>query len=757
MTQYIDIVTDELTGLPVAGAEVFIYDDTNQLAKLYDASGVEIGNPLTTNAEGEYSFYSPITELTAVVYYSSRLRRRLRLLVGGGYSVLALASAQASLAGSGAVAAANTGTGLADTDEGETFWIDNGDGTGTTYRHDAGPVATEIGKFIIDPTASGAAELIGLPQGKVGQALKYVTPEMHGASSLIANNAAFLEAAAADAVSRGVELVTSEVYPCTDTVNLPSGTVVRGLGMMQSGISSSATPAVVCGGGVSLTDMKVQTSNAGRVALWTLDADAPRIDRCFFDGRIYSRNALNEEHQGPKISRSVITCDFGADYDGVDQYDVFSIYGLFGASITDCDILTNNVHRLCKVTDISTVTDPAEEVTDWNSRAFNFSRNRVRGVGGKQVFDLYSGTSGANISDNHFELSDDLTDSGHRWEVVIENKSAANLRDGYDIGAAIIVHGNTGFIGRCPFVRVQGSYGVTQVGFTGTRRNTIKLTNNDIRRTVDNADPMIDIRFFNEVFSNGNSWEIPSGTANRSVAGYYSNENVIVGSGDTYSGGCVEVASQTSNAAGLTFSGGLGTFTMGGTVRDYDAKGAVRLFLISSVEAIRIDGLKSRPKSSPTQLCRAVHCESNTAISQLDIVNCHATHPSGSSVAPVLDAAATAGFVTIRDNNWQPRFRGYVTSLPGTGNYLRGDTLRQVSPSIGSPVEWTCHTAPPNPASPGGWRVSSYIVGKGTTAQRPTLTANDAGVCYLDTTLDADGKPIWWTGTAWVDATGATV
>lgn len=43
---------------------------------------------------------------------------------------------------------------------------------------------------------------------------------------------------------------------------------------------------------------------------------------------------------------------------------------------------------------------------------------------------------------------------------------------------------------------------------------------------------------------------------------------------------------------------------------------------------------------------------------------------------------------------------------------------------------------------------------KGTTTQRPTLVADDAGYQYFDTTL---GKPIWWKGTAWVDATGADV
>jgi len=40
---------------------------------------------------------------------------------------------------------------------------------------------------------------------------------------------------------------------------------------------------------------------------------------------------------------------------------------------------------------------------------------------------------------------------------------------------------------------------------------------------------------------------------------------------------------------------------------------------------------------------------------------------------------------------------------------------------------------------------------KSTTANRPTLTANDVGFMYLDTTLDAAGRPIFWTGTTWVE------
>ena len=44
-----------------------------------------------------------------------------------------------------------------------------------------------------------------------------------------------------------------------------------------------------------------------------------------------------------------------------------------------------------------------------------------------------------------------------------------------------------------------------------------------------------------------------------------------------------------------------------------------------------------------------------------------------------------------------------------------------------------------------------------TTANRPTLKEWDIGQQYLDTTLAAAGKPIWWTGYSWVDGTGTSV
>lgn len=62
----------------------------------------------------------------------------------------------------------------------------------------------------------------------------------------------------------------------------------------------------------------------------------------------------------------------------------------------------------------------------------------------------------------------------------------------------------------------------------------------------------------------------------------------------------------------------------------------------------------------------------------------------------------------------------------------------------------------------GAWRTADGIIAPvttylaaGTTAQRPSgLGADQAGMRFFDKTI---GKPIWWNGSGWVDATGATV
>lgn len=80
--------------------------------------------------------------------------------------------------------------------------------------------------------------------------------------------------------------------------------------------------------------------------------------------------------------------------------------------------------------------------------------------------------------------------------------------------------------------------------------------------------------------------------------------------------------------------------------------------------------------------------------------------------------------------------------VPTTGAWLVGDSITNSAPTIAKNiVKWTCITS----GTPGTW--VAYGTGWGTTAQRPTLTGNDQGYTFYDTTL---AKNILWNGSAWL-------
>ena len=97
-----------------------------------------------------------------------------------------------------------------------------------------------------------------------------------------------------------------------------------------------------------------------------------------------------------------------------------------------------------------------------------------------------------------------------------------------------------------------------------------------------------------------------------------------------------------------------------------------------------------------------------------------------------------------------------AAAIPTTGTFSAGDKVMRTNPNTTNSVvtEWTCVAG----GTPGTWVATAWYTGRGTTAQRPTgLTSSDVGVQYFDNTLAAAGKPVWWTGSAWVDATGVIV
>lgn len=92
-------------------------------------------------------------------------------------------------------------------------------------------------------------------------------------------------------------------------------------------------------------------------------------------------------------------------------------------------------------------------------------------------------------------------------------------------------------------------------------------------------------------------------------------------------------------------------------------------------------------------------------------------------------------------------------AIPTSGTYSTSDRIIRSSSGLTSPVtDWSCTAGG---TTGGTWQACSWLVGKGTT--RPTLGTDAVGVMFFDQNLAAAGKPIWWTGTAWVDSTGTVV
>lgn len=189
--------------------------------------------------------------------------------------------------------------------------------------------------------------------------------------------------------------------------------------------------------------------------------------------------------------------------------------------------------------------------------------------------------------------------------------------------------------------------------------------------------------------------------------------------------------------------------TQGGSVRWHGG-------VVSAIDAFRINATASRPallevsgnirfKSTTVRLFEyGAQATQPGAYVQFSGAHFNRYVPVGGTMAtfPIVgnyefpvDAAPTAGYAALRG-----AIARLNTGLTTTGNWA-------VTSWVATNSNTTAST----------WAMHDSQGQKGATANRPTLTSIDTGYQYIDTTLVAAGKPIWWSGTAWVDATGAAV
>jgi hypothetical protein len=231
-------------------------------------------------------------------------------------------------------------------------------------------------------------------------------------------------------------------------------------------------------------------------------------------------------------------------------------------------------------------------------------------------------------------------------------------------------------------------------------------------------------------------------------------------------------------------NGTLEGFTMTGvTVKSAGVAGGNSIAILSGLN-VSISGVfveETAGALSIAQLCRVYGFGDTTYSDNISVSNVRGRLLNGSSSGIYVDTAVctslqkveidkvTAGAIPIRYQaatvtnvnirqdappgvildfprvNADPT--GIYTAVPGTLFLSRAGLARSL---------WIKETT----FGTGGWTpVKTRLVGKASTASRPTLTSSayDIGTLYLDTTLAANGKPIWWTGTLWVDSAGISV
>lgn len=179
---YISGNTVDQNNVPVVGAQVYVYVK-GVLATLQDTSGGVLANPLITVTGG---FFEANVQETGKVVLRHFWGSRQRYVEDIGSQELAdLAATSAAVAESASGPNySSTAAGLAATQNGESFAVDNGDGTVTVYLNDSGAaVAQRTLATTVALASSAGGALVGMAEGgTVEAAIPYLTPEQKGAA-----------------------------------------------------------------------------------------------------------------------------------------------------------------------------------------------------------------------------------------------------------------------------------------------------------------------------------------------------------------------------------------------------------------------------------------------------------------------------------------------------------------------------------------------------------------------------------------------
>lgn len=116
-----------------------------------------------------------------------------------------------------------------------------------------------------------------------------------------------------------------------------------------------------------------------------------------------------------------------------------------------------------------------------------------------------------------------------------------------------------------------------------------------------------------------------------------------------------------------------------------------------------------------------------------------------------------SGLRTLTDNGAHTQINGLIHQTNGAGAVPSPANIYPIGRIVRETSDDRLYLRVAKTGAASDFLMLKGAASKGITGSRPTLGTNDIGYRYFDTTLAAAGKPISWTGTAWVDSTGTVV
>jgi|GEM_PF-3537163 len=209
-------------------------------------------------------------------------------------------------------------------------------------------------------------------------------------------------------------------------------------GNNHSIIASSNVPSVlVINGikkGISIKNLSIKREYCREInknyAVICLNSSNVTISDCSIEGRLYF---VNKASSGVKTDKSTgfvfrnctLTCDLSVCPKGW-QYgqDHIAFYSINNIEIDQCRIVSTNVNRVIKTSQYFSVDDYKVVSNSTDSLFFHNNNVVARSDYGKQMWDMYCGSTNIIIKNNSFELSD--------FTRFVENKA---YQDKYEDGA----------------------------------------------------------------------------------------------------------------------------------------------------------------------------------------------------------------------------------------------------------------------------------------------------------------------------------